>query len=41
LKGQKVEVYYLAQDQNVAMLMKKFSYEISEEIKTRPDVWKN
>ena len=41
LKKQKLEVYYRAQDQDVAMLIKNFSYEISEEIKTRQDVWKN
>jgi hypothetical protein len=38
---QRMEVYYRAQDQDVAALIKEFDYEIYEEIKLiRQDIWK-
>ena len=38
---QKMEVYYRAKDQDTAVLIKEFNYEINEEIKSiRQDVWK-
>ena len=38
---QRMEVYYRAQDQDVAALIKEFDYDIYEEIKLiRQDIWK-
>ena len=37
----KMEVYYRAKDQNVAVLIKEFDYELNEEVKPlREDIWK-
>jgi hypothetical protein len=39
---QRMEVYYRAQDQDVAVLIKEFDYDINEEIKLiRQDIWKS
>ena len=41
LKKQKIEVYYRAQDQDTAELVKEFDYRLNEEIKPiRQDIWK-
>jgi len=37
----KMEVYYQAQDQDVAVLIKEFDYDVKEEVKhRRGDIWK-
>jgi transposase InsO family protein len=38
----KMEVYYLAKNQDVAVLIKEFDYELNEEVEPRrDDIWKN
>lgn len=40
LRKQKLEVYYRAQDRDVALLIKEFGYDVNEEIKPlRCDIW--
>ena len=40
-RKQKMEAYYRAQDQNVAMLIKEFDYTLSVEVEhIRNDIWK-
>jgi transposase InsO family protein len=41
LKKQKIEVYYRAQDQDAAALIKEFDYDVNEVVKPlRRDIWK-
>ena len=41
LRKQRLEVYYRAQDQDVAVLIKEFEYNVNEEIRPiRDDIWK-
>jgi len=41
LRKQRLEVYYRAQDQDVAALIKEFGYNVNEEIRPiRDDIWK-
>ena len=41
LRKQRLEIYYRAQDQDVAALIKEFGYDVNEEIRpVRDDIWK-